>query len=131
MNMARKPSSDHHFGGRFRLESWPVLPQHVTEWIQDAKRVAVSCHRQVLEDGPDVCDSESDSENSDHGEMSTYTDMYTSEMLGPDGKPKAGPQHLMSKPKPGARVSEQRQPTHASAKISGGAGGQDTVGTPG
>jgi hypothetical protein len=30
----------------------------------------------VLEDGPDVCDSESDSGNSDHGEMWSNADMY-------------------------------------------------------
>jgi hypothetical protein len=52
--------------------------------------------KQVLEDGPDKCSSESDSENSDHGEMWTYESMYMPEMLGPDGKPKkGGPQVLL------------------------------------
>jgi hypothetical protein len=37
------------------------------EWIEDAKRIAVAGYRQVLEDGRDVCDSESDAEYSDHG----------------------------------------------------------------
>jgi hypothetical protein len=38
---------------------------------------------------------ESDSENSDHGELRSYTEMYTPDMLGPDGKPKnGGPQRL-------------------------------------
>jgi hypothetical protein len=41
---------------------------------------------QVLEDGPDLCDSESDSENSDHGDAFTLEDMYTADMIGPDGK---------------------------------------------
>jgi hypothetical protein len=42
----------------------------------DAKRIAVACYRQVLEDGPDVCETESDTEYSDHGEVleGMYTD---------------------------------------------------------
>jgi hypothetical protein len=58
--------------------------------MEDAPQIAVAGYRQVLEDGPDVCDSESDSENSDHSEMWNYADMYTPDVLGPDGKPKNG-----------------------------------------
>jgi hypothetical protein len=46
----------------------------------------VASYRQVLEDGPDVCDSESDSEYSDHGEDWKLSEMYAPDMLGPDGK---------------------------------------------
>jgi hypothetical protein len=67
------------------LTSWPALVQHSREWMEDAKRIAVAGYRQVLEDGPDKCDSESDAEYSDHGETWQY-----SEMLGLDGKPKGG-----------------------------------------
>jgi hypothetical protein len=41
----------------------------------------------VLEDGPDVCDSESSAEYSDHGEMWTDASMYTPDIIGEDGKP--------------------------------------------
>jgi hypothetical protein len=34
--------------------------------MEEAKQVAVSGYKQVLEDGPDVCNSESDSDHSDH-----------------------------------------------------------------
>jgi hypothetical protein len=45
--------------------------------------------------GPDVCNSESGSENSDHGEQWTYKQMSTANMLGPNGKStNGGPQML-------------------------------------
>jgi hypothetical protein len=53
--------------------------------MEDAKRIAVAGYRQVLEDGPEVCDSESG-----HGEMWSHAEMYTPDMLGPDGKPLTG-----------------------------------------
>jgi hypothetical protein len=56
--------------------------------MEDAKRIAVAGYHQVLEDDPDVWNSESDAEYSDHGEQWSNADMYTPEMLGPDGKPK-------------------------------------------
>jgi hypothetical protein len=43
--------------------------------MEDAKRIVVAGCRQVLEDGPDVCGSESDAEYSDHGEE--LEGMYT------------------------------------------------------
>jgi hypothetical protein len=52
--------------------------------MEDSKRIAVAGYLQVSEDGPEKCNSESDSENSDHGEE--LSGMYTSEMLGPRGK---------------------------------------------
>jgi hypothetical protein len=62
--------------------------------MEEAKQIAVSGYKQVLENGPDVCNSESDSENSDHGNERLDSDMYTAEMLGPEGKNKSGPQLL-------------------------------------
>jgi hypothetical protein len=67
---------------------WPELDTYAHDWMEDAKRIAVAGYRQVLEDGPDVCKSEDDAEYSDHGEQWTYAEMYTPEMLGPNGKPK-------------------------------------------
>jgi hypothetical protein len=58
--------------------------------MQTASQIAVVGYRQVLEDGPEVCDSESGSEHSDHGEMWTDADMYTRELLGADGKKLSG-----------------------------------------
>jgi hypothetical protein len=67
----------------------------------------------------DVCSSESDAEYGDHGERWSYSEMYTPEMLGPDGKPKEGPQRLPTAQANALRavahtkasVPEQRQPT--------------------
>jgi hypothetical protein len=53
--------------------------------MEDAKLAVIAGYRQVLEDGPDVCDSESEAHYSYFGEE--LSGMYTSEMLGPDGKP--------------------------------------------
>jgi hypothetical protein len=60
-----------------RLSQWPILAAKAGEWMVDAKRIAVAGYRQVLEDGQDVCDSESDAEYSDHGEV--HEGMYTDE----------------------------------------------------
>jgi hypothetical protein len=53
--------------------------------VEDAKRIAVAGYRQVLEDGKDICSSESDAEYSDHGEE--LTGMYTPDIIGHDGRP--------------------------------------------
>jgi hypothetical protein len=55
--------------------------------MEDAKRIAVAGYRQVLEDGKDVCNSESDAEYSDHGEDWKPSEMYTPEMIAPDSIP--------------------------------------------
>jgi hypothetical protein len=49
--------------------------------MEDAKRIAVGNDRQVLEEGPDVCGSESDAEYSDRGEKWEDSEMYTQDML--------------------------------------------------
>jgi hypothetical protein len=69
---------------------WPVFAEKVKIWMESARQIAVGGYKKVLENGPDRCSSESDSENSDHGEMWSYESTYTPEMLGPDGKPKNG-----------------------------------------
>jgi hypothetical protein len=48
-----------------RLSQWPTLAAKSAEWMEDAKRIAVGSYRQVLEDGLDVRDSESDAQLSD------------------------------------------------------------------
>jgi hypothetical protein len=50
---------------------WPYLAINADQWMTDAKPIAVAGCRQVLEDGPDVCNSESDAEYIDHGEELT------------------------------------------------------------
>jgi hypothetical protein len=47
-----------------------IDPSKVPSWMNAAAQVSVGGRRQVLEDGADVCNSESDSENEDHGEES-------------------------------------------------------------
>jgi hypothetical protein len=46
-----------------------LLSEHVAEWMNQAELIAVGGFRQVLEDRPDKWSSESDSENSDHGDV--------------------------------------------------------------
>jgi hypothetical protein len=36
-----------------RLSQWPDLAANAASWMQDAKRIAIGNHRQVLEDGSD------------------------------------------------------------------------------
>jgi hypothetical protein len=82
----------------------------------DAKRIVVAGYRQVLEDGPDAYDSESDSNHSGYSEE--LSGMYTSELFGSDGKPNlasARPIEEQAIAPRGAAQSEvaqqQRQPT--------------------
>jgi hypothetical protein len=66
------------------------------------------------ENGPDVCDSESDSEHGDHWEEIPFTGAYTQEMLGKDGKPKnAGPQRLSNAQVLALRAAAQRESRQA------------------
>jgi hypothetical protein len=51
---------------------WPVLAEKVSIWMEEAKQISTAGYKQVFENGPDVCSPESDSENSDHGEMWTH-----------------------------------------------------------
>jgi hypothetical protein len=55
--------------------------------MEEVKAIAVAGYRPVLEDGPDVCDSESESEYSDHGEQWFASEMYTPDMLDEQCKP--------------------------------------------
>jgi hypothetical protein len=55
--------------------------------MQDAKRIAIGNYRQVLEDGPDKCDSESDNDCRDNGEKIPDTEAYTLDMFDEKGKP--------------------------------------------
>jgi hypothetical protein len=56
--------------GDSRFAQWPELARNSREWMENAKRIAVAGCKQVLEDGPDVCSSESEAKYSDHGEAS-------------------------------------------------------------
>jgi hypothetical protein len=63
--------------GDSALAQWPELARNSREWMEDAKRIEVAGYKQVLEDGPDVCSSESEAEDSDHREMCLNDTMYT------------------------------------------------------
>jgi hypothetical protein len=54
------------------------IAEKVPGWMNSAAQIAVGGRKQVLEDGADVCNSESDSENEDHGEV--LTGVYTPEI---------------------------------------------------
>jgi hypothetical protein len=53
--------------------------------MEDAKLTAAAGYRQILEDGRDVCNSETDAEYSDHGEV--LEGMYTEGADDGTGKP--------------------------------------------
>jgi hypothetical protein len=40
------------------IGNWPVLAENLSIWMEQAKQVAVASHRQVLENGPETCNSE-------------------------------------------------------------------------
>jgi hypothetical protein len=62
------------------------IVERVPKWMHTAKEISIGGRRQVLEDGNDVCDSESDSDNEDHGEK--LTGIYTPEIpVGEEGRP--------------------------------------------
>jgi hypothetical protein len=67
------------------LDSWDETRGKYEEWMERAKLIAVGSYRLVMEDGPDVCRSESASGFSDHGEE--LSDMYAPDMVGEDGQP--------------------------------------------
>jgi hypothetical protein len=102
--------------GDQRLSLWLPGDWNVFGWMLDARRIAVSGYWQVLEDGPDVCDSESDAEYSDDGEQWSYAEMYTPEMIGPDSKTLSGSVVLTSRghqaspePESGGLTPEQQR----------------------
>jgi hypothetical protein len=73
-----------------------ITQEYVLKCMMDAKAIAMAGYNQVFEDGPDVCDSESDSENSDHGEQWLAPDCYTPDMLDDKGKPILGRSQMMT-----------------------------------
>jgi hypothetical protein len=62
------------------------IAAQVPKWMYTAAQISIGGRNQVLENGNDVCNSESDSENEEHGD--DLKDMYTSEIkIGKDGRP--------------------------------------------
>jgi hypothetical protein len=73
--------------GDERFSQWPELARNSEEWMEDTKRVAVAGYRQVLEDGPEFCSSESEAGYSDRGEEYSIAEMLTPDMLDAKAKP--------------------------------------------
>jgi hypothetical protein len=65
------PADSQSFGGLDISEKVPL-------WMHTASQISIGGRKQVLENGRDVCDSESDSENEDYGEV--LTGMYAKEI---------------------------------------------------
>jgi hypothetical protein len=65
------PADSQDFGGI-------DIADKVQVWMHTSAQVSTGGRKQVLENGPDVCDSESDSENEDHGEV--LSNMYTDDI---------------------------------------------------
>jgi hypothetical protein len=73
------PANSQDFGGIDIADKAQV-------WMHTAAQVSIGGRMQVLENGAGVCDSESDSENEDHGEV--LSGMYTKDIpLDPKGQP--------------------------------------------
>jgi hypothetical protein len=51
-----------------QLETWSEKTGKTREWLEEAKPIAVASYRMILEDGPDVCNSESSAACKNHGE---------------------------------------------------------------
>jgi hypothetical protein len=114
------------------IRNWPVLEDKGSIWVEEGKQVAVSGYKQVLEDGPDVCNSESDSENSDHGEEFPDSNMFTPEMLGQDGKRIMDPQKLTPEQAERQRTAARAtQKSSAEPSASVAPGTEETSGTEG
>jgi hypothetical protein len=76
--------------GDLRLSHSPILAVKAGEWMEDTKWIAVAGYRPVLEDGRDMCNSESDAEYSHHGEKWSDSEMDTPDMMDEKGKPVLG-----------------------------------------
>jgi hypothetical protein len=75
----------------------PFLAMNVRKWTEDAKRIAVGHYRQVLEDGPEFCSSESDSEWNDQDDSSKRINIYA-------GGPRSVPPAPSEQPKDAERA---------------------------
>jgi hypothetical protein len=70
-----------------------IDPKFVPVWMHQAAQIAAGSRKSVLEDGADVCNSESDSENEEHGEV--LTGGYTKDVpLDSAGHPILSAYHL-------------------------------------
>jgi hypothetical protein len=98
------------------------IANKVPEWMHTAKEISIGGRRQVLEDGHDVCDSESDSENEGHGDE--LTGMYTSEIpVDEKGRPVSSAYKLSTDQanalRMGARCSEEFKGSTIQASAAG------------
>jgi hypothetical protein len=73
----------------------------VGEWTEDAERIATAGYRQVL----DVCDSESETEYSDHGAKWSDSEMYTPDIMDEKGKPVLGRARMTTEGRSGSLVT--------------------------
>jgi hypothetical protein len=58
--------------------------------MEEAKAIAVAGYQQFLDDGPEVCSSESEAESRDHGEQWLASGPYTPDTLYENGNPILG-----------------------------------------
>jgi hypothetical protein len=69
-----------------------VVPSKIDEWMSTASQIATGGRRQVPEDGPDVINSESDSDNEQREDL--LTGAYIGVSTDSHGDPKGSAQHL-------------------------------------
>jgi hypothetical protein len=107
-----------------RLSQWPTLAANSGKWMEDAKRIAIGNHRQVLEDGPDVCDSESDNDYSENSDV--LEGMYTEGASLSSARLTTEQSNALraQSERQSVQEPEQRQPTKESAKKKSGRAGR-------
>jgi hypothetical protein len=69
-----------------------VNPSKIDEWMSTASQIATGGRRQVPEDGPDVINSESDSDNEQHGDQ--LTGAYIGISTNSNGDPESNVHHM-------------------------------------
>jgi hypothetical protein len=79
--MAKLPHANYRLQSDPRLEQWRETTGKVAEWMEEAETMAVAGCRRVLEDGPEMCSSESAAEYSERGEEYSGSDIYTPDMM--------------------------------------------------
>jgi hypothetical protein len=83
--------------------------------MEDVRQIAVAGYKQVLEDGRDVRDSESDSEHSDDRDDIPIASMYTTELICEDGKPT----HRVPPKLSSTQATVLRAAAHAQKEVAG------------
>jgi hypothetical protein len=106
----------------------PVMAQKVPVWINTAAQMATGNRKMVLEDGPDVMNSdEDDAPKEDHGEV--ITGMYTSEMDQNQGPVKLTPAQVAAQKAAAQALKTLKTPPRSQSPIGGSSDDDEPTGS--